>query len=209
MPNRIDRVGQKYNMLTVIRRMPKVDKITRWECRCDCGNIIVVTDTHLTRTKHCVKSCGCLRPKFHHKSYTRLYRIYTGMKQRCSNKNLPAYKDYGGRGINVCDEWNNSFEPFYDWAIENGYADNLYIDRIDNDGNYSPDNCRWTDMRAQSINRRNTRMVTLNGETKPLIDWCRERGVNYTTAYLRLYKHGWPVEKIFTLPYQERRKKSG
>ena len=209
MPNKIDRVGQKFNMLTVLRRMPKDDNVTRWECMCDCGNITIVTDTHLTRKKHCVKSCGCLRREFHNKSNTRIYRIYSGMKHRCNCESSPVYKDYGGRGISMCEEWNNSFVKFYDWAMQNGYSDDLFIDRIDNDGDYSPDNCRWTNMHEQSVNRRNTRHVTFNGETKPLIDWCREFGINYGTAYLRLYKHGWPVEKVFTPPYQERRKKSG
>lgn len=207
MPKKIDRVGQKFHMLTVIRRMPKVDKITRWECRCDCGNIVYVTDTHLTRKNHCVKSCGCLRPKKHHMSNTKLYRIYSGMKNRCNNPSAQAYSDYGGRGIKVCDEWNDSFIPFNEWAIANGYSDELSLDRINNDGNYEPNNCRWVDMHEQATNRRNTLLVTYNNETKPLIDWCREFGINYTTARQRIYKYGWDIEKVFTPPYQERRKR--
>lgn len=205
MPAKIDRVGQKFNMLTVIRRMPKIDKVTRWECRCDCGNIVCVTDTHLTRSKNCVKSCGCLRPEFHYMSHTRLYRIYSGMKSRCNWPSHHAYNDYGGRGIKVCDEWNDSFICFYEWAIKNGYSDSLTLDRIDNDGDYSPDNCRWTDMHNQSVNRRNTVMFTLHNETKPLIEWCREYGVSYSTAYGRIFKYGWDSDKVFSSPYRERK----
>ena len=134
-------VGERYQNLVVIRYVGKTStRHSLWECKCDCGNTIVVAQPNLRKQT----SCGCTRKKRKEPlTQVRLYRIWTSMKTRCFNPNATYYHNYGGRGITVCDEWKNDFKSFYDWSMSNGYADNLTIDRIDNDRNYEPDNCQW------------------------------------------------------------------
>lgn len=152
--------NRKYGMLTAIRPVGKNEQGRMlWECRCDCGKIMVSTVSDITRGH--TKSCGCLkreksrcRMTTHGKSYTRLYRIWVGMKKRIYNLNEAYYKDYGGRGLKMCEEWTDNFMNFYAWAINNGYADNLSIDRKDNDKGYFPDNCKWSTAKEQANNRR-------------------------------------------------------
>lgn len=158
-----DIAGQKFGMLTAIKPIGKNSQgRTLWECRCDCGSVasFVVSDIVRGHTK----SCGCLKREMakqrmtrHGKSNTRLYRIWVGMKKRIYNPNEAYYSDYGGRGLKMCQEWTNDFESFYLWAISNGYADNLSIDRKDNDIGYFPDNCKWSTPKEQANNRRERR----------------------------------------------------
>jgi hypothetical protein len=159
--------GQRFGRLIAIEEKPNRDNqgYVRWLCKCDCGNEKAVRGSHLIRKQ--VKSCGCLRhdvgkAKIHYaiakvlkhgKSESRLHQIWRSMKQRCLNPRKSHYKYYGGRGILICKEWLTNFATFYFWATINGYSDNLDIDRIDNDGNYEPNNCRWITKEENSRRR--------------------------------------------------------
>lgn len=155
--------GKKYGRLTPLEMVGQNEQHRAlWFCECECGGNIVATTSDITRGH--TRSCGCLRKETarkrmtkHGMRYTRLYCIWLGMKKRITNPNSQFYHCYGGRGISMCDEWMNDFMPFYKWAMENGYKDNLSIDRIDNDGNYEPNNCRWATEKEQAMNRRTGR----------------------------------------------------
>ena len=153
-------VGQKFGKWTVLKRAANgKTKSARWLCKCECGNTNIIRGADLRLGK--TKSCGCARKeRFKKMIYkhgldgTRINRIYWGMKARCYNKNFHKYKYYGARGITICEEWKNDFLSFYSWAINNGYKNNLSIDRINNDGNYEPSNCRWATAVQQANNKR-------------------------------------------------------
>lgn len=140
----------------------------------------------------------------HGKYKTKLYTVYRNMKQRCLNPNNKAYQRYGGRGITICEEWlgKNGFMTFYRWAIENGYSEGLSIDRENNDGNYTPDNCRWVDSFVQNNNFSRNRKYTYNGETHSLSEWGRLKpnGLGYETLRSRL-RDGWSVDDAFSKSY--------
>lgn len=136
---------------------------------------------------------------FGNPSHHRLYHIWFDMKRRCYQKQNKRWKDYGGRGIKVCAEWLNNFQAFFDWSVANGYADNLTIDRIDMDGDYSPDNCRWADKFLQANNRSNNHYITYHGETKTMMEWSRYLNINYSTLRQRI-RDGWSVEDAFERP---------
>ncbi len=164
-----------------------------WECVCDCGKTTIVATPYLTSGN--TKSCGCLssestakRNRTHGMRHSRVYYIYQGMKQRCNNPKHCSYKDYGAKGISVCDEWM-VFEKFYEWAMSNGYSESMTIDRIDNTRGYSPDNCRWVSAFKQASNRKNNHNVTWNGETHTLAEWSRITGIRSETLRYRV-KHG-------------------
>ena len=200
----IDLTGKKFGRLTVIERAKNKGKSTMWLCKCDCGNETIVNGSSLK--KDLTKSCGCLniellrkRQITHGKTNTRLYDIWAGVKGRCLNPNMKAYELYGGRGITLCEEWQE-FQPFYDWAMANGYSDKLSIDRINVNGNYEPSNCRWTDVETQQNNTTRNNFVTYNNETHTTSEWARILGINYHTLQTRLHRNGWSVEKSFTEP---------
>jgi len=151
-------LGKVFGRLTVIERIENKNSRTQWKCRCECGNVHNVISKSLVNGS--TKSCGCLRREIvmecnttHGLSKTRLHKTWRGIIQRCNNKKNTRFKYYGGRGIIICDEWLNNFKSFYDWSIKNGYSDDLTIDRINNDGNYEPGNCRWITMLEQCHNR--------------------------------------------------------
>lgn len=151
------------------------------------------------------KSCGCIksemdltRNKTHGESNTRLYRIWKRMRQRCNDVNSSDYSHYGGRGICVCDEWQNDYHAFRNWAMANGYNDQLTLDRIDVDGSYNPDNCRFVTMKTQSNNRTNNQAIEYNGETHTIAEWSDLTGIQYGTLYNRIYTYGWSPERALT-----------
>ena len=204
----IDITGKRYNNLFVI----EFDKeLNKWKCRCDCGNITYVSKSNLMYGG--VKSCGCLRhkPRFtHNLSHTKIYQIWNGMKNRCYNRNLSDYKNYGARGIYVCDEWKNSFETFYEWAIKTGYKEGLTIERIDNNDIYKPDNCKWITKGEQVNNRRNCCLYTYQGKTQNLAQWCKELELDYALMHDRIRMKKWDFEKAIKTPVDisKRNKKS-
>lgn len=163
MAKQLNLTGRKFGKLTAIKIDYKSkDYKTFWLCKCDCGNYTSVYVSKLTTGK--TKTCGCSRTTDPHNykhglRHTRLYRIWANMKTRCYNKMDPHYSRWGGRGVKICNEWINDFKAFYDWAIKNGYQDNLSIDRINNDGNYEPNNCRWATIKQQNNNKRNVKGV--------------------------------------------------
>lgn len=205
----VDLTGKKFHRLTVIKRLEnKIYKNgsqkARWLCKCECGKESIVASESLTGNH--IKSCGCLKLETlkkvntkHGGKHTRLYRTWIGIKTRCYNKNEYSYKDYGGRGIIVCDEWVNDFQAFHDWAIENGYDDNLTIDRIDVNGNYEPINCRWADKNTQMNNTTRSHYLEYNGETHTIAEWSKIKGLKYSTFFYRI-KRGWSIEKALTEP---------
>lgn len=205
--------NQKFGRLLVVKYYGKAkDGHTVWVCKCDCGNIINVPSNSLTSGN--TKSCGCLHNEFlknkkgnkcnfykHGKANTRLFNIFNSMKQRCLNNLDKNYKLYGGKGVKICREWldkEEGFINFYNWAIQNGYNENLTIDRIDVNGDYEPNNCRWVTMKIQANNRRNNHLVTYNGETHTISEWSEITNINKTTLAKRLNVYKWSVEKALT-----------
>ena len=141
--------------------------------------------------------CECQYIHNHHKkANTHLYQKYLGIKRRCYNQREKNYLYYGARGIKMCDEWLNDFQKFYDCAISNGYKKNLTIDRIDSNGDYSPDNCRWVDNYVQANNKRNSYFITYKGETKTLAQWVKDLEIPYKTLWKRL-KEGWEIGAVY------------
>ncbi len=198
----IDLTGQKFGYLTVLQKTGErthgKSKAIIWKCVCDCGQICYVS-TNKLKSGH-TKSCGCYAKKIasdthriHGDRQTRLYNIWVRMKQRCENPYDAAYRDYGGRGISVCKDWSN-YIGFRNWAVSHGYSDSLTIDRVNNDGNYCPENCRWATRKEQSRNRRNNRYITANGEKHLMEDWAQITGIDKRTIHQRL-KRGWSEER--------------
>lgn len=200
-----DHTNEKYGRLIVLQFVERKKHNSYWKCRCDCGNEIIVPITYLTTGD--TKSCGCLRKEQAIKNgkknkfvkNKRLYNIWIDMKRRCYNKNRKAYKNYGGRGIIICDEWKNNFMSFYNWAIENGYDDKLTIDRIDNNGNYEPNNCRWATLKQQANNTSHNHVVEYKGKKYTLSELAKEYDLNYVLVKSRI-RNNWDIEKIIKTP---------
>lgn len=195
-------IGQKIGRLTILDEYQKYvnNRNRRYLlCKCDCGNIVEVRKDCIGVGSRKTNSCGCQKKEKaainvtknhkHKQSGTRLYYIWQGMKTRCYNKNSNCYERYGGRGIKVCNEWLNDFQAFYDWAMENGYKNGLTIDRINNDGDYEPKNCRWTGSIEQCRNRRSNITVNYQGRNVTLIELSEILGIPYTTIWSR-YNRG-------------------
>ena len=201
-----DITGLRFGKLTALKPVGvNNDRRIVWRCKCDCGNICVVSVKQMRSGR--VESCGCKarevlmeRNGSHGHSADRLYHIWHDMKRRCYQPQRSCYSRYGGRGIKVCDEWRNDFMAFRNWAITRGYREDLSIDRIDSNGNYEPMNCKWSDDYEQSNNRSLNIKFTYNNETHTLAEWCRLYGVKYKYAYGRFRKHkDWSLERLLDL----------
>lgn len=190
-PEREDISGKRFGRLTVLGfDHDDIHRNSYWLCECDCGNRTVVTRGGLISGN--TTSCGCYNrervsesTRTHGLSQTSLYKTWRGMHDRCENENTTAYHRYGGRGINVCDEWK-TFEKFHDWAMDSGYTEELTIDRINNDAGYNPDNCRWVDRFVQGNNRSTNREVEYRGIKHTIAEWSRIFNVNYNTLWGRI-----------------------
>ena len=197
----VDITGRRYGHLTVISYSHRGKRRNHfWNCICDCGKEACVNSAHLKNGT--TKSCGCLRYEVAHarkkiKSH-RLHTIWSSMKQRCNNPNNAKYKSYGGRGVKICEDWLD-FSNFFDWAINNGYSDNLSIDRIDVNGNYEPSNCRWVSNKIQARNKQNTVYLEYEGISKSISDWADEKGISHEVIKKRM-SLGWTAEEILNIP---------
>lgn len=209
MSVQIDMTGQKFGRLTVIAHAyyDSTSHQSIWKCQCSCGKITYVNRSNLIRGM--TKSCGCYnieslkRCKTHgFNSKDRLYRIWSGIKSRCYNKFVKIFDRYGGRGIKMCDEWKNDFMAFREWAISTEYNDNLSIDRIDNDGDYCPENCRWATRIIQCNNRRTNVFITYNGEVHTLAEWSRITGIKELTLASRK-RNGWTDKECIEVPVSQ------
>jgi len=205
-----DLCGMRFGMWTVMSRAE--DKIIEgnrhiryWNCVCDCGTERAVKEQSLRSGKS--TCCGCERMRKMHEgartrqtthgmTNTRLYRIHRHILNRCINPNDISYKNYGARGIKVCDEWL-SFEKFAEWAFHNGYNDSLTIDRINYNGDYTPENCRWSTIKEQNYNKRSLQMYEYNGEKHCIAEWAELFHMKYKKLWKRLHM-GWDIEKALT-----------
>ena len=208
----VNLTGQRFGRLTVMGRTDNKKGRTMWICKCDCGKETEVSGSDL-RTGG-TKSCGCLRIEMiversttHGMSNTRLHKEWQSMKDRCTREKCRDYQDYGGRGITICPEWSDSFEAFRDWALANGYRDDLTIDRIDVDGNYEPSNCRWATLREQAENKRNNHYLTLGEKTLTVTQWARETGIERRTL-LKRKSLGWTDVRTLTEPVKAGRRRA-
>ena len=193
---------QKFGRLTAVS-LVRVRGRIYWECQCQCGGRTKVVTAKLT--SGWTLSCGCLHKEksaaaklTHGKSKTPAYYRWLQMKRRCDLKTHAVYKDYGGRGITVCDRWLD-FQNFYSDMGEPPF-DGASIDRIDVNGGYSPDNCRWATKEEQALNKRNSKYITFNGVTKHLNEWARILGICKSTLCTRMYQRGWSIDRAFTTP---------
>lgn len=207
-------VGETFGYLTVIERagMDNNRRNSTWLCKCKCGNYSVVSRSSLVGGH--TKSCGCKLHESinvtHGMSKTRLYHEWLSMRRRCNKATGKDFNDYQGRGITVCQEWNEDFVSFKNWAMSHGYTDDLTIDRIDNDKGYFPDNCRWVTIEQQQSNKRNTRYILHDGEYKCLRTVCVEIGFPYKLAhqrYMKLLKRGKEIteEVLFADKWDKKR----
>lgn len=202
MPKALKLEGKKFTRLLVLARVENDRKgDSRWLCLCDCGNKTIVRGYHLTSGR--IRSCGCIKKEMlstrenaHHKSGTRLYSIWAAIKGRCFNSNHKNYDRYKGRGITMCNEWKDDFMAFYNWAIENDYKNCLTIERINNDGNYSPSNCRWATREEQANNTSRNHFIVFNGEKHTMADWAKKLDIDYKRLENRI-NSGLSIEKCF------------
>ena len=211
-------LGKKFGRLTIIGfRWEKAGKYHAWtwDCKCDCGNMVYGVRPRSVKSGQ-TASCGCLKEeqnihnlaekrRTHGKSQSRLYGIWSKMKDRCNREKSPVYKNYGGRGIKLCDEWEHNFQAFYDWAISHGYSSDLTIERKDVNKGYCPENCCWITREEQARNKRNLRMVEIDGEEVTLKEACRRMNLPYQAVHLRITRYGMSVEDALNKPFIDKK----
>ncbi|WBK39603.1 hypothetical protein CB452P1_000019 [Clostridium phage CB452P1] len=196
-------IGDKFNEWTVLSEDERKNGKRRLICKCSCGKISTVDGYKLRNGKS--KSCGCKKSEYSKISSTKhggkgtiLYSKWCGIKRRCNNKNDKHYKNYGGRGIKICNSWNESFEEFREWSFKNGYKENLTIERIDVNKGYEPLNCKWITLKEQASNKNNTVRVIYNGEIRALVNIAEELNINKKTLssrYNRFIKRNPNIDK--------------
>lgn len=176
-------------------------------CECQCGSGIIKSIAKYSLTSGASTSCGCYNKEQVSKTHKKhgaycssLYCVWENMKQRCLNKNHPSYKNYGERGIKICKEWMDNYIKFENWALENGYSKNLTIDRIDNDKDYCPENCRFIPFIENQNNKRTNTYLEFNGEMHTIAEWARKLNINTRTLVTRLDTLGWSIEKALSTP---------
>lgn len=180
-------VGMRFGSLTVIRKTEEFNNAGAllWEALCGCGNTVKLIAWRLAT----VKSCGCQRGTHNLRDHP-LYTIWANIKQRCYTVSSASYKNYGGRGISVCDEWRQNFKAFYDWSLNNGWLPGLSIERVNNDGNYCPENCKWIPLVSQAENKRSNCKITVKGKTYPTVQSaCKDLNILASRAYTRFHWH--------------------
>ena len=200
----IDLQNKRFGRWLVLNKVESTKGgLARWLCICDCGTQKIVIGSNLLRGM--TTSCGCYnkekakeRLQTHGKTNTRIYRIWQDMKHRCNYKNNDNFYWYGNKGIKVCKEWELDFLRFYEWSINNGYEENLTLDRINAEEDYCPDNCRWVNITAQQNNRKDNIRIEYHGKNQTLSEWSKELGINRITLWNRLFTSKWSVEKAFT-----------
>lgn len=195
----IDLTGQRFGKLTVICFSGRRGRKRMWLCECECGKQ-VERETWYLKSGHGL-SCGCTKSDKiskaitkHGQRHTKLYRVWSAMKRRCDNPKVDRYPRYGGRGIKYCDEWNK-FIPFYEWAIKAGYKEGLSIDRINPDGNYEPNNCRWITMAEQANNTSQNRHIFYGGRSMTVAEFANAIKQPYMKVYQELFKLKWTPEQ--------------
>lgn len=192
-----DLSGSRFENLVVLSRADDIilssgRRKTAWLCICDCGRRTTVAAENLV-TGH-TRSCGCSARKHGYARKERLYAIWVGMRQRCRDKKAKNYPHYGGRGIAICPEWDD-YAAFREWAVSAGYQDDLTIDRIDVNGNYCPENCRWATVKDQANNTTRNRVITYRGEKMSMSRWAERLGISYEAMNRRIHR-GWSMERI-------------
>lgn len=205
---RLNLEGRTFGRWTVLEFSHRNGVLMLWKCRCECGTERPVTAGSLTNGSS--SSCGCFqredlsaRATSHGHSRTPIYSAWRSMVKRCHDPRSGEYPRYGARGISVCEPWRESFEAFLNDMGERPF-DGASIDRIDNDGNYEPGNCRWATMMEQGQNRRNSQLVTLDGVTRTISEWTRIQGIPDSTLRYRV-RRGWPIEQALTTPPDKRK----
>lgn len=197
----IDLTGRRFGKLVVIEKteLRASNGGVIWRCKCDCGNETTTASKNLLSGNS--KSCGCrnyeTKNAKHGLSGKKIYSVWDAMMSRCYNINQKSYKDYGARGVSVCDEWHDP-KAFVEWSKVSGYKEGLSIDRIDVNGKYEPSNCRWATRIEQANNKRSSHLITYNGKTQTVKQWANEIGIKYQTLLMRLNERGWSVEKALT-----------